>query len=205
MSYILDALKKAEQERQQGSVPTLQHAVLASTAARKPPYMAYALGAITLTGAGLVAGILQPWRSDTIPAPVPVTTVAVPPPTVAVTAPRPVSAQPVAPINTAPVVVPVAKAVTVAPPAAPEPVAHAAGDDILPTLDMLPADLRQGIPPLNVLMHAYSASPKDRLVMVNNKPLHEGDRLTTDLALERIVPDGMVFNYRGTRFKTGVK
>jgi general secretion pathway protein B len=54
-------------------------------------------------------------------------------------------------------------------------------------------------------MHAYSSKPQDRLVMINNLALHEGDRLTPELVLERIVPDGMVFNYRGTRFKTGVK
>ncbi len=77
--------------------------------------------------------------------------------------------------------------------------------DSLPTLDALPSDVRQGIPTLNVLMHAYSSQPKERLAMINNKPLHEGDYLTPELKLEQIVPDGMVFSYRGTRFKTGVK
>jgi hypothetical protein len=58
---------------------------------------------------------------------------------------------------------------------------------------------------MSVLAHAYSSTPAERVVIVNNKPMHEGDKLTSEITLERIVPDGMIFSVRGTRFKAGVQ
>lgn len=56
-----------------------------------------------------------------------------------------------------------------------------------------------------VAMHAYSMQPRDRLVSVDNRLLREGDYLAADLKLEQIIPDGMIFAYRGYRFRHGVK
>jgi general secretion pathway protein B len=58
---------------------------------------------------------------------------------------------------------------------------------------------------MNITVHAYSRTPKDRLVGVNDKLLREGDTLTPDLVLERITPDGMIFSYKGSRFQRGVR
>jgi general secretion pathway protein B len=58
---------------------------------------------------------------------------------------------------------------------------------------------------MTITVHAYSRAPKDRLVGVNDKLLHEGDAAAPDLVLERITPDGMVFTYKGVRFQRGVQ
>lgn len=65
----------------------------------------------------------------------------------------------------------------------------------------LPAAVRQQLPTLSVAVHAYSANPRDRLVSINGRMLREGDSLTPDLRLEQITPDGMIFAYRGYRFR----
>jgi len=58
---------------------------------------------------------------------------------------------------------------------------------------------------MTVTVHAYSATPKDRLVGVNDKLLREGDSLAPDLVLEKITPDGMVLSYKGTKFQRGLR
>lgn len=64
MSYILDALRKSDQLRQRGAVPTLG---LAATTAPKPrAILYYGVLALALLGAGIAIGWLRPWQ----PAPV---------------------------------------------------------------------------------------------------------------------------------------
>ena len=58
---------------------------------------------------------------------------------------------------------------------------------------------------MTITVHAYSRTPKDRLVGVNDRLLHEGDALTPELVLEKITPEGMIFSYKGTRFLHGVQ
>jgi general secretion pathway protein B len=62
MSYILEALKKAQAERQLGSAPTIHapvvHLQAASSANRKPLVIGFAAGAL------LVAGALVAWRQQ---------------------------------------------------------------------------------------------------------------------------------------------
>jgi general secretion pathway protein B len=80
--------------------------------------------------------------------------------------------------------------------------ADATTDDAkLPTMDELPASIRQQLPAMAVTVHAYSHAPADRLVGVNDRLLREGDTLAPGLELERITPDGMIFRYNGTRFR----
>ena len=57
---------------------------------------------------------------------------------------------------------------------------------------------------MTVSVHSYSRVPKDRLVGINDRLLHEGDAVAPGLVLERITPDGMIFSYKGTRFHRGV-
>lgn len=206
MSYILEALKKADRERQMGAVPTLQTPGTEMSAARRPPYGLLVLAALALGGGGLALGMLQPWRSQTTEPPVhaavPATIPAAPaaaqmaaasvPPTATPAKQLPLAANP-APLNPVP---------AVAPPTQPAP--EAPLPDHIATLEMLPAEVRQAVPAMNVMVHAYSSVPKERIVIINNKPLHEGESLAAGLVLERIVPDGMIFNYQGQRFRAGV-
>jgi general secretion pathway protein B len=116
------------------------------------------------------------------PAPAPA---AVPP----ATAPKPVA--PTADAKTAP---PPAAA---APPktAAPAPVAAA-----LPTVWDLPYSTRKDIPAIDLSMHVYSADPKERFAVIKGERHAEGDDLGNDLVLREIRQDGLVLEYKGTKF-----
>lgn len=62
MSYILDALRKSDQQRRRGAVPTL-HAAPPTVVITKqgiPP--AYTLMAVVLLAAGMAIGWLRPWQ-----------------------------------------------------------------------------------------------------------------------------------------------
>ncbi|GAB3257509.1 general secretion pathway protein GspB [Chitinimonas naiadis] len=231
MSYILDALQKAEQERQRGAVPTLQTPVSSQPERPVPAYWAYGLLAAVLLAAGVLIGWWQPWRPAAAASQA--VTPAIPQTVVAATPPAP-AAQAVPAAQTAePVMPPVA---AVAPPAAPpvalplpapaqspqgSPVASPKAAEPKPVppsrepavsaseetmaLESLPPAIRQGIPAMTVLVHSYSSQRKDRMVIVNNKPLHEGDSLVAGLRLEEITSEGMIYSYKGYRFKAGVR
>jgi len=70
MSYILEALKKSDQQRQQGAMPTLTSVQLPveESSERTFPWLA-ALAAMVFI-AGVLIGWLQPWRSEPPAAPV---------------------------------------------------------------------------------------------------------------------------------------
>ena len=64
MSYILDALRKSDLQRQRGAAPTLL-AVQESTPARKrPAFLAYGMLVAVLIAAGVVIGWLRPWQPE---------------------------------------------------------------------------------------------------------------------------------------------
>ena len=69
----------------------------------------------------------------------------------------------------------------------------------------LPSSIRKTLPVMSVAVHAYSSMPGDRLVSINGRMLREGDALAPDLRLEQITPDGMIFTYRGYRFRRGAQ
>ena len=72
-------------------------------------------------------------------------------------------------------------------------------------LTELPLAIQQELPPLSISVHAYSAKESDRLVGVNGRLLHQGDEVAPGFKLEEITPSGMVFSYKGYRFRRGVK
>jgi len=60
MSYILDALKKSDQQRQLGATPTLHTTQVTEAASRQPAFWWYGLLALGLVGAGIAIGSLGP-------------------------------------------------------------------------------------------------------------------------------------------------
>lgn len=64
MSYILDALRKSDQQRQRGAAPTLLAALATRVAPRPPARLAYGLLALVLVGAGVAIGWLRPWQPE---------------------------------------------------------------------------------------------------------------------------------------------
>lgn len=227
MSYILEALKKAQAERQLGSAPTI-HAPAASVAPeaganRKPLVIGIAAGAV------LVAAVLL-WRHQVAPSPsAPVAVVTPAAPTAAVPhtpappvqpvasqpsqvalvgkpdpAPKPVEREPVATLKpAAPVPAPAHIASAPAPvvAAAPVPVQAASGEESLPALGALPEPVRRDIPKVAFGGYMYSPNPADRLILVDNVLRREGEEVAPGLVLEKLLPKGAVMNYRGNRYR----
>lgn len=62
MSYILDALRKSDQQRQRGATPTLRTVQTTPTEATRPRYWLNGVIAAALIAAGILVGWLQPWQ-----------------------------------------------------------------------------------------------------------------------------------------------
>ncbi len=208
MSYILDALKRADAERERGAVPGLHARQLTSPAARAAPNASsgfwLTVAAILLLG-GVAAGL---WLWSTPPDAVPL--VAVPPALTqpAVSAPLAPSAVAstaltVSPLVTAmPIPMPVRIAVRVP---VPVPLARASASQtappLAPLLSELSEDLRRQIPALAITGAVYSDNPGQRLLLVNNQVLTQGSLATPEVNLEEIGAKSSVFIFRGTRFR----
>ena len=77
MSYILDALRKSDQQRQRGAAPTLLLGQ-ATAVPKQPALLSYGLLALVLLGPGIAIGWLRPWQPEPA-APAPVAIAAKPP------------------------------------------------------------------------------------------------------------------------------
>lgn len=50
-------------------------------------------------------------------------------------------------------------------------------------------------------LHYYTEVPALRLIRINDKNLREGQLVVSGLKVEEITPDGVVFDWRGFRFR----
>lgn len=201
MSYILEALKKSEQERHRGRAPDLQalHTAPAQTSHPRR-WWPLALALALLLNAGLLL-IWRPWETTRPePAAVPVASTAAP------TSAKPAVAPPVLQVQTpAPQAAPMS--INTTPPAAKTSAPAASAlpqENHVLALSDLPPDVRRGIPEMSFAVHLYSTRPTERMVSINGKMMKEGQEITTGLKLEQITSDGMIFSYQGYRFKRGV-
>jgi general secretion pathway protein B len=64
MSYILDALRKSEQQRQRDAAPLLSTTQISYTVDKQPALLLYGLVAAILVCAGVVIGWLRPWQQN---------------------------------------------------------------------------------------------------------------------------------------------
>ena len=211
MSYILEALKKAQAERQLGNAPTIHAIPLQAAPAeravtrRLPMYVTLAICAALLAGAGMYW-----WRQPGPVAPVVVVQAASPPPIV-VAAPAPPVAAPVQvpqTVRAAPLVTPAPAPVAVTPPLAPvarapapDPAASQALDESLPYMRDLPEQQRSSLPQVTFGGYMYSKNPADRLLLIDKVLRHEGEEVAPGLVLEKLLPRAAVMNYRGTRYR----
>jgi len=65
----------------------------------------------------------------------------------------------------------------------------------------LPQEFRNRLDLPRVDVHVYSEEPQRRYILVNLEKYREGERLTSGLVLEEILPNGMVMSYQGERFR----
>jgi len=229
MSFILDALRKSEHERQRSAVPGLSHVPLATARRELPGWALLVIG--LLAAAVLVLGGAW-WQSQrSLGAPTASSPTAATAP-VASTPPTAAAPAPVAPpaIATPPPAAAPTTVATAPPPVQPPVVAStsspqdsestAAFDERtqslanaslvpkrpMPTAPTLPsaASLQaQGIdvPQLKLELHAYSEKPSERFVFINGRKYREGERLTEGPEVVTIEPTGVVLSQQGQRFQ----
>lgn len=224
MSYILDALRRADSERDRGAVPDLfaqplpRVSVDASSASGPGRWLWAALAALALALVGMVT-----WRlmapavpvalapvtaaattpEEAAPAPAAVAPPALPPQT-ASTTPPPTPPTPV------PMTAPQAR---VAEPARPvrkpvrgdaltadKPAAASTAESRIYAQNELPSEVQRELPTLAIGGASYSESPANRMLIINGQVFHEGDKLAPDLVLEQIKLKDAVLRYKTYRY-----
>ena len=229
MSFILDALKKSESERQRQAGPALLEARVARPS-RRPPVWAIAIGLLLLINFGVVAWLLAhsgaaapAARSPPAAARAPAPSITAPP----ATGPLPAAAAPAAggPAGAAPgssartwrAIPPTAA------PTAPSGSTAAGSAGVVNPADLEPAvappagsasgaanpglrnyaELAGTLPQLRLDLHVYAANPTDRYAFINMRKVREGDLTPEGVRVSQITREGVVLDYRGTEFLLG--
>lgn len=198
MSYVLDALRRAEAERQRGVVPGVHAQNVPEPGAAAPastawPAWAWLGGGIALVAAAGVAWWLAaPGGADPQPASAeaPVAApVARPAPQVRAAEPLPMREGPTPPR-------------VIAAPVPPPPTSTAPATPArVPRLQTLPESFRRQLPPLNFGGATDSPVAGARMLIVNGQVFREGEEPAPGLRLERITLRGAEFSFRGQRFE----
>lgn len=216
MSYILDALRRADAERERGTVPSLHAQSTLSTSTDGPQRAAgrRMLGVVAALSLALLASIAwqfmgrEPAREaldSNIAAQVPQSspvihaTTPTPPAVPAPPVPAPAARTSLPPVPAmAPAAVSPVKQAPVRSTASPAPAASA--NIRIPTQDELPADIRSQVPKLVVGGSIYSESAASRFLILNGQIFHENDKVMPELVLEQIKLKSAVLRYRDQRF-----
>ncbi|MBI3144228.1 MAG: general secretion pathway protein GspB [Pseudogulbenkiania sp.] len=261
MSYILDALLKADQERQRNVTPTLNSVHAPHIVEQPSPHKRwfYPVLAALLSGGLLTSGLLLGLRpaasaterssqaqaappssaaqakhqeSGTVrpgpeplsqTAPLPAATVAgsanapteaartTPPPATVATLMRETApaderhhALPAAPTAPAPSAETEAVA-SITPPGDTAPSASLKRSNRIIDIGELPPELRKEVEESVIVSgSSFAADSNERMAIVNDRARRAGDEVAAGIKLETILPDGIVLNYKGYRFRTGL-
>jgi general secretion pathway protein B len=222
MSFILDALKKSEIERQRQSVPGLMD-TRSSPRRNRLPVWALALGLLLGMNLLVLTFVLTRKSAPAAHATKAADAASVP------AAAAPPETQHFSPLDTAPAPVyapeiPVAAGdspAPVRPPMARKPSAGTgigemhpahhpdplltdedskADQELLPSISEMNLTGAQTLPELHLDVHVYATRPADRFVYVNTRKYHEGATLQEGPTIEHIRRDGVVLSYHGMRF-----
>lgn len=213
MSFILDALRKSEHERQRSAVPGLAQVPLAAPQAPMPRW---ALTVIGVLGAAVLA-LGAAWWQSARPRPEPTASASTIERSVELPPPAPVSSR--APVQAAPAATeppPESAELSLERAAASSVVAEHPAEAAVSAAPATPLDLpgdaaalpsvaalaAEGIalPPLRLELHAFSAERRDRFVFINGRKYVAGERLVEGPQLLSIEPTGAVLEHSGRRF-----
>jgi general secretion pathway protein B len=226
MSFILDALRKSEIERQRQSGPSMAEFPLARPD-RRLPVALIAIGFLLAVNLAVVLFFML--RSDKDPEPAAAaaqptaaapTSVTSPPPATAAPAPAPAAPAP-ASQGDLPAAAGGPGTVTYAqsdldgetatfPPDAPDPTllpetplqaqAGASAGASAGTEDAATVEAQTGLPPLSVDLHIFTDDPAKRAVFINGRRYTQGATIAEGPTVEQITHEGAVLSYRGRRF-----
>jgi len=220
MSYILEALKKAQAERQLGSAPTLhaptlQSAQQAGSGGRlKAPMVLALLGMAAVIGvlltlvlrsaepvAPAAVVVAPPAQLPQQPAAVTATPAPQPTPLPAPVADLPPSVAKLAKASAPEAQTPAPVPATAAAPATALAKPAAAPEEPVMNLRDLPEPIQRAVPQVSVGGYIYSKNPADRLLLVDKVLRHEGEEVAPGLTLEKLQPKEAVFQYKGYRYR----
>ena len=227
MSYILDALRRADAERERGTVPSLhtqQFGVLPSDD-EAPPRPRLLIGAVIVLCLALAAvlgwlflGGSEPPAKPAVqpvatapaivaPPPVAAPVLPSPPPVASAAAPSPavVARAPSAPVAAAPAPRPAPRPVrreptTTSPAATP---GVPAAEDRIYSMAELPDAIRRELPKIAYGGGSYSPDKASRLAFLNGQVFREGDTIAPGLVLKQVRQKGAILAYKGYRFEIG--
>jgi general secretion pathway protein B len=204
MSYILDALRKADAERERDPARGIHArpvAVLATSSGWSRAR--WVVGASAALGAAAAAALLL-WPAA--PAPVPVRAA---PPVAQTPPPAPAPMEPAqavlppAPIEQAPAPVQAVARPLPQPRAAASAAsakAPAAAPDRVVAVNELPADVQRELPKLPITGGVYSENAAQRMLIVSGQVANEGAEIAPGLVLEQIRAKSAVLRFRGWRY-----
>jgi general secretion pathway protein B len=215
MSFILDALKKSELERQRQTTPGL---IETGIAPRRPRVAVWVivLGVLLIVNIAVLAFVLM--RGSGSAAPTARHAAATAPPAAGPVVAAPAASQPsrAVPPQTASDHFSPMDAPVYAPeiPVVPAPAARAAhradpapdeddksdNSEVLPLMSEVNLTGASALPELHLDVHVYATKASDRFVYINMRKYHEGATLEEGPTLERIRRDGVVLNFHGVRF-----
>ncbi len=223
MSFILEALKKSDNKRQDGTVPKLEtiHDSVIPPRAKRPGWVWILLFVLILNVAVLL-WLFAPWQQQISIPPESGQTVVQKKPTtfespVKKTRPQPPETPEATSVKEPAPIPPLAMS-SVDPVQATDkilqqPLAIKSNEKSLLNTDPatkqqkiysikdLPVSIRGDLPEMHMSVHAfYSNKPAASLVRINDQIMRTGDRLTGKYILEEITSEGAVFFYAGYRF-----
>jgi general secretion pathway protein B len=202
MSFILDALKKSETERQKQNTPGFADVPDATSPPRAPRWLWLLGGLLAINLVVLLGVMLRPELNPTT---------ATPTPTEAIPADGPSEASFSDMVEEAkkrqavPVAESTSEGIT---DAEAEPVGRTASVTRTPekmsqnyaTFNELRANGTIMLPDLHLDIHVYSEHPADRFVFVNMSKYREQGRLTEGPVIKEITPEGVILEHLGNRF-----
>jgi general secretion pathway protein B len=206
MSFILDALRKSEIERQRQNGPSIAEFPVARED-RRLPIALIAIGFLLAVNLAVILFFML--RNESEPAaPAPVATAQ---PAVAAATPAPqteLQSQLALPgMPEEPPAIYYDDAATL-PPDAPDPTlmpdtSVSSADvtyDNAPTEEPSSAVAATGLPELSVDLHVFAADPAKRAVFINGRRYTQGAQIAEGPVVEEITRDGAILTYRGRRF-----
>ena len=218
MSYILDALRKADAQRERDPARGIhaQPVTLSLPADNSGPDIRLWLVGLALVVAAALLAAAMGWLGWFARPAAPALAAVTAPPLASVAKAAPTETQPSPP----PPPLPATEVLPAAPPAPPPsaapparetpkaaatvtaypPVPAASASERLPSLAELPADVQRELPKLAITGGVYSPTPAQRLLIVNGQVLNEGAEAAPGVLLEQIRPKSAVLNFRGYRY-----